>query len=111
MKVNWLKYLGFLGFAGLLSLFTDNPGYSGFFGFFAFFGFAKVRCDERFSVNINKAARNAWVISILFYVAASIFAAFTPFKAMVFAFGFGISFALQILVFTFSFQYYDNRGY
>jgi hypothetical protein len=109
MNRNWIMYLGFLGFLGLLSIFSDNQGYIGFFGFFGFFGFARIINDERFSANINKAARNAFLISIILYPAATILANLLS-DFSVFSYAYAINFALQVLVFTFSLQYYDKAG-
>lgn len=109
MNKNWLKYFGFLGLLGLLGVFTSNVGYYGFFGFFGFFGFSKIIADERFSANLNKAARNAFLVAILLYVIATIYANLIH-SIMVYAYCFAIGFALQTLVFSFSLQYYDRVG-
>ena len=109
MKGNWLKYLGLLGFLGLLGYFTSNTGFYGFFGFFGFFGFSKMTDDERMHANINKAARNAFVVSILIYAITMVWGAVID-NYIVMSYGFAINFAITILVFSFSFQYYDHTG-
>lgn len=109
MNKYWLKYLGFLGFVGVLGFFNDNPGFYGFFGFFSFFGFFKLANDERLLLNANKAARNAFVISIISFLITSIYANLVS-NFQVYAFSFAITFGLQMIVFAFSFQYYDQAG-
>lgn len=109
MNKNWIMYLGFLGFLGLLSIYSKNLSYIGFFGFFGFFGFSKIINDERFSANINKAAKNAFLISIVLYPATTIFANLIS-NFSIFAYAYAINFALQILVFAVSLQYYDKAG-
>ena len=109
MKNNWLKYLGLLGLIGLLGLFTDNVGFYGFFGFFGFFGFTNIKHDERLTANINKAARNAFVISLLVSVLTIILIGILG-DPVFFVYGFVVNFLLLIMVFTFSFSYYDKKG-
>ena len=109
MRANWLKYLGLLGFLGLLGLVTDNGGFYGFFGFFGFLGYRKRVMDERFETDVNRAATNAFVVSMLafaFGVTAGSLTKNTDVYIMSFAGGFG----LQMLVFSFSLVYYDRKG-
>ena len=108
MKGHWIKYLGLLGFLGLLGPLTSNPGMAGFFGFFGFFGWGGIISDERLEANVNKAARNAFVCSLVVYVLATILSAVLPGRSLVLAYAFAVSFALQILVFALSFRYYDR---
>lgn len=110
--LNWFKYLGLLGFLGLLGLVTSNVGYYGFFGFFGFFGVATIKSDERLVENINKACRNAFVVSILVFAAACAYGgvAGVALDEQIFAGAFMISFVLQGVVFTFSFNFYDRAG-
>ncbi len=112
MKRNWFKYLGFLGFLGLLGFVTSSIGYFGFFGFFGFFGVLTAKNDERLMQNINKACRNAFVVSILMFAAACAYCGVTglALDEQVFAAAFMISFILQGVAFTFSFNYYDRVG-
>jgi hypothetical protein len=108
MKKSWLRYLGFLGFLSLLSLFTSNIGYLGFLGFLAFFTQGMVIRDERLEANLNKAARNAFVVSVIVYVIATLIVALTS-KLSIFIYAFPLNFALLILTFAFSFQFYERR--
>ncbi len=109
MRKSWLRYFGFLGFLSLLSLFTSNIGYLGFLGFLAFFFQGMVVRDERLEANLNMAARNAFVISVLVYVIATIIVALTSNKS-IFIYAFALNFALSILTFSISFQIYERRG-
>lgn len=109
MNKNWLKYFGFLGLLGLLGLFTSNVGFYGFFGFFGFFSAGKVKQDERFIANINKAAKNAFLVSLFVFIITTILPTIIS-NRDIFVYGFAINFALQMIIFTFSFQYYDRVG-
>jgi hypothetical protein len=105
----WLRYLGFLGLLGLLSLITDNTGFAGFFGFFGFFGFSTITPDERFQSNVNKAAKNAFIPSILGFAITTTYVTLSR-NVLGFAAGFALTFAVQILTFSFSLQYYESSG-
>ena len=109
MKASWLRYLGLLGFLGLLGIFTPNIGFLGFLGFFAFFAQGKVVHDERLEANINRAARNAFVVSIVVFVIGMIAAAIAG-EPAVFTYGFPVNFALLLTTFAFSLQYYERKG-
>ncbi|MCG8402794.1 MAG: DUF3796 domain-containing protein [Firmicutes bacterium] len=104
---NKLQYLGFLGFLGLLGFFTDNTGFFGFFGFLGFFAFKKIIPDERFKENVGNAAKNAFIVSIVFFALASTFASLVPITD-IYVMAFALNFGIQILVFTFSLQYYER---
>lgn len=115
----WLRYMGFLGLLGLLSLVTGNWGLAGFFGFFGFFGFSGSRSDERLDVNVNRAARNAFVASVTIYATAMVKVSLFPDllaevfsggPAALLAMGLAASFAVQMLVFSLSLVYFEARG-
>ena len=109
MKKSWLKYLWLLGFLGLLGLVTSNEGFYGFFGFFGFFGLGLMASDERLQANINKSARNAFLSSIILFVASVIFSALTSNRS-VFMYAFSVNFALMIIVFVVSLRVYDRMS-
>lgn len=109
MNKNWLKFLGFLGLLGFLGFITNNRGFCGLFGFFGFFGFTEIKHDERFEANINKAGKNAFFSSSVFFALVVAFLSIYP-NVSLLDYAFPASFALQVLVFTFSFQYYDQVG-
>ena len=109
MRTSWLKYLGFLGFLGLLGLVKSNVGFLGFLGFFAFFAHGKVIHDERLEANVNRAARNAFTISVFVFVIGMTIAAVTS-NLDVFIYAFPVNFALIITTFSFSLQYYERKG-
>ena len=89
-KTNWMKHLGFLGF-------------------FFFFLQGMVVRDERLEMNINKAARNSFVVSVVVYVIATVVVALTS-NLSVFIYAFPLNFALLLMTFTLSFYYYDRRA-
>ncbi|HEX3046018.1 MAG TPA: DUF3796 domain-containing protein [Bacillota bacterium] len=108
MGRKWLTSLGFVGILGLLGLITKEPQFFYFFSFFTFFLFSKIKDDERLGANINKASRNAFFSSVLFFALILIYAVlFRNITGVVIAFG--LSFCLQFLIFTISFLYYDQR--
>lgn len=101
MDKNWLKYLGLLGLLGLIGIFTSKPGLYGFFGF------ANIKSDERLIENINKAAKNAFVSSLLTLIFTIIIGSIIT-DFIVYFYGIMICFIQHILVFTLSFYYYDK---
>ena len=107
MKKSWLKYLWLPGFLGLLGMLTSNQGFYGFFGFFGFFGLGLMASDERLQENINKSARNAFISSIVLFVASVIFSALTSNRS-VFMYAFTVNFALMLIVFVVSLRIYDR---
>ncbi len=109
MKTTWLKYLGLLGFLGLLGIFTSNIGFLGFLGFFAFFAHGKVIQDERLEANVNRAARNAFIVSVVFFVIAMVVAVVTSDMSL-FIYAFAVNFALLLVTFSFSLTYYERKG-
>lgn len=109
MNKNWLKYLGLIGLLGLLGLFTGNTGFYGFFGFFGFFAFYSIKTDERLTENINKAAKNAYITTLLFFIVFIVIGSIYSSVNICF-YGFILIFAAHIIVFTFSFNYYDKGG-
>ena len=108
MKSSWIKYLGFLGMLGVLGIFTDNIGFYGFFGFFSFFIYYKVIKDERLEANVNKAARNAFVVAIPVFVIATVIAGFMK-DLIVFSYAFIALFILQLVTFSFSLKFYEKE--
>lgn len=105
----WVKGLGLLGFLGLLGLLTDNVGFYGFFGFFSFFSYGKRNMDERFEADVNRSARNAFIVS-MFAFAVGLAAGSLSKNTQVFLWAFALGFAVQMVVFSFSMLYYDRRG-
>jgi hypothetical protein len=107
MKSSWLKYLGFLGFLGFLGIFTDNIGFYGFFGFFGFFSYIKVISDERLEANINKSARNAFVVFMAVFVIATVIAGIMKDRS-VYIYAYIALVILQLVVFSFSLKFYEK---
>jgi len=107
MKRSWLQYLWLLGLLGMLGLVTSNEGFYGFFGFFGFFGLGSLVNDERLEANINKSARNAFIASILFFVAAVIISSLTANRS-IFLYAFIVNFAFIMIVFVVSLRIYDR---
>jgi len=110
MHKNWLKYLGLIGLVGVLGVFTSNPSLYGFFGFFGFFGFANLKSDERLEENINKAAKNTFITTLIIFVFTLVIGSLTS-NSDIFIYGFVISFTQHIVVFTISFYIYDRGDF
>ncbi len=109
MNKSKLRYLGFLGFLGLLSLVTSNAGFAGFFGYFGFFAWTKFVADERFQINVGRAATNAFVASVVAFPCFTVYAALVPEAlASAYAVGFAAIVAIQLLVFSLSLAYYER---
>lgn len=108
MKSSWLKYLGFLGMLGVLGIFTDNIGFYGFFGFFGFFFYGRVINDERLETNVNKSARNAFIVALPVFVIATVIAGILK-DLMVYSYAFIALFILQLLTFSFSLKFYEKE--
>jgi hypothetical protein len=107
---NKLSLMGFLGLLGLLGLVVDNPGFYGFFGFFGFFGFSKVMPDEMFRANLDKAARNGFLSSVVIFPIVVSTGALTENIALAYSVGFAVNFAVQMFVFGVSLTLYEKRG-
>ena len=107
MKSSWLKYLGFLGFLGFLGIFTHNIGFYGFFGFFGFFSYAKTVSDERLEMNINKSARNAFLVMLPVFVIATVVAGIMK-DLSVYIYAFIVLVILQLIIFSFSLKFYEK---
>lgn len=107
MKKNPLRYLSLLSLLGLLGFITDNAGFYGFLGFLGYLGFGKIIPDERFKDNVNKAAKNAFITSLLIFPLSTIAAAITH-NPMIYAFAFAINFGVQMLIFGISLSYYEK---
>ncbi|MCG8483724.1 MAG: DUF3796 domain-containing protein [Clostridia bacterium] len=109
MNRNWFKCLWVLGFLGLLGYFTDNVGFYGFFGFFGSLAFFGIKDDERLIDNINKAARNAFVVSMVICITAIVFVAILRQKDLLY-YGIPVIFVAQYFTFVASYLYYDFTG-
>ena len=107
---NKMGLLGLLGFLGLLGLATQNVGFYGFFGFFGFFGFSRIIPDEMFELNMNKAAKNAFMAGLMIvFPVVAVLGQFTSLP-LLYNWGFAANFAIQLLVFTFSLYWYETKG-
>jgi len=107
MKTSWIKYLGIFGFLGFLGIFTSNLGFLRFFGFFSFFSFRKVLDDERLENNINKSARNAFIVSLPVFAISTIIVAILK-DISVYVYAFIVTIVLQIVTFSFSLSIYEK---
>lgn len=107
MRKNPLRYLSLLSLLGILGFITDNAGFYGFFGFLGYLGFGRIIPDERFKDNVNKAAKNAFLTSMLIFPFATIAGAITH-NPMIYAFAFAINFGVQVLIFGISLSYYEK---
>ncbi len=109
MKSSWVKYLGFLGFLGFLGIFTSNLGFLGFFGFFSFFSYRKILSDERLEENVDKAGKNAFVVSIPVFALSTILVVLLK-DLSIYIYAFVVSIVLQLSTFSISLRVYERRG-
>ncbi len=107
MKTSWIKYLGLLGFLGFLGIFTSNLGFLGFLGFFSFFSFKKILNDERLESNVNKAGRNAFIVSIPVFVISTLLVVILK-DLTVYIYAFVVTVVLQISTFSVSLRIYER---
>jgi len=105
---NGLWPLGFLGLLGLLGFITENTGFYGFFGFFGFFAYMGLLADERLKENINAAAKNAFLFTLVLYPLATVYAALNGNFQSVYAFAFAINFGVSMFIFGLSIAYYER---
>lgn len=100
-KGSRLKYLALLSLLGLLGLVTGNVGFYGFFGFLGFVGFARIKADERLTVNLAKAGFHGFVVSLVGLSLVIVVSGFfrSPEAATI---GLAVIFVLSILTFTVS---------
>jgi hypothetical protein len=108
MKKNKLAYLGLLGLIGLLGIPTGNYGLFGFFGFFGFLSLLRTKNDELLEQNINQAAANGFMVSVigLAITMALVATLETVTAAMI---GVAVTFVAQMLTYTFSITRYEHR--
>jgi hypothetical protein len=110
MGRSWIKYLGFLGLLCLLAVPTGNLGFLGFVTFFGYFLYRNAINDERFQINVGRAARNAFILSMAVFALSLAYGALTsrgnldPILASVFV----QSFVLQTAAFNVSLIYYEK---
>lgn len=64
MQKKTYSYLSLLGVLAVLTPITGQPDWLGFLGFLGFSAFSKAKSDERTVRNFNRAARNAYFISM-----------------------------------------------
>ena len=107
---NPIAFLGFIGLLGLIGIFEGGWDWFIFFSWFVWFAWIKKPADERFFININKAARNGFIIAMMgistilallamkFSYRIIIISVITLFEALLFGF-------------IISFFFYEKRGF
>lgn len=104
-----LTSMSVLSVLAVLEPITGNPKWSVFLTFLCFLVFTKVTSDERLKNNMNRAARNGFIASILAMTAlVMLLAAGTSFDGIILA----IQLCLGGMMLTFAVSYtiYDRRG-
>lgn len=107
MKKPWVRFISLVGLLGLLGIFTSNIGFLGFFGFFGFLSYGRVANDERLEANVNRAARNAFVVSMTIFVISIVLVALTK-DLKIYAYTHAVNFALAVVTFSVSLRLYDR---
>ena len=63
--INPIAFLGLIGFLGIFGFFIGSWDWFIFFSWFIWFIWIKRPADERFIANINKSARNSFIIALI----------------------------------------------
>ncbi|MFH1225375.1 MAG: DUF3796 domain-containing protein [Candidatus Diapherotrites archaeon] len=105
---NTLWYLGFLSALSLLYFVEGKAAFLGFLGFIPYFFLYKLN-DERLEENLGRAARNAFMFSMLFGAGAIVCIYLTD-SVWLMAPAFPVLFGGNLLVCLLSLLYYDRKG-
>lgn len=106
----FLPMLSVLAIPAVLAPVTGNNNWLSFLSFLTFLLFSKVKSDERFKINMNKAARNGFVASMLCWAGLAFFLSYTPDIGMLIQF---LVYALFLItvIFAISFALYDKKEF
>ena len=64
-SINPIAFLGFIGFIGIFGFFVGSWDWFIFFSWLVWFIWIKRPADERFIANMNKSARNSFIIALI----------------------------------------------
>ena len=107
---NPIAFLGFIGLLGLIGIFEGGWDWFIFFSWFVWFAWIKKPADERFFVNINKAARNSFIIAMM-GISTILALLAMKFSYRIIIISVITLFEALLLGFIISFFFYEKRGY
>ena len=105
---NMMWYLGFLSLLSLLYFVEWKAGFLGFLGFIPYFSIYKMS-DERIEVNVGRAARNAFMYTILVGSGTLVYGYLTRNLEILLP-AFTLLFGGALVVCLISLFYYDRTG-
>jgi len=106
---NILWYLGFISILSILYLIKNDPGFLLFLSFAMFFFTYFAKTDERINQNIGRAARNAFIYTMLSSTLSILYINLTE-KISFYQWAFAIVITGALVICVLSFIYYDNKG-
>lgn len=92
-----------------LTALNGDPVWLAFLCFLSFLGFRKVKPDERWEINLDRAARNGFIVSFLCMVAMFFLLVIEP-QLNILTNALKITFAAMIVSFVVSFMFYEKKG-
>ncbi|MFH1641971.1 MAG: DUF3796 domain-containing protein [Nanoarchaeota archaeon] len=107
IQKNTLWYMGFLSVLSLLYFIEGKTAFLWFLSFIPYFATYKIS-DERLETNLGKAARNAFVFTIFFGIAAIVYI-YLKQNTELFAPAFVILLGGNLITCLLSLFYYDKR--
>jgi len=105
----FLSYLSLLSLLSLLKLVTDDPRWDIFLVFLVFIVFTRIKADERFKSNMNKAARNGFITSVLGIIGMALVINSHP-TADTLVIALQVCLWVMMIVFMASFTLFDRKG-
>jgi hypothetical protein len=105
-----MAFLGLIGFIGIFGFLNGSWDWFIFFPWFIWFVWVKKPADERFYINIDKAARNGFIIAMIgISVILGLMGFKIPYRYIIIAAI--ILFEILLIGFISSFFYYEKKGY
>jgi len=112
MKTKTQKFLSSLSALSALASLTalnGDPTWLTFLSFLSFLGFAKIKTDERWKTNVDRAARNGFIVAFLCVVGLVALLGFKPsFDVLIYALQ--TTLVSIVISFIISFSIYDKKG-
>lgn len=104
-----LSYVSVLACLAALAPITGDDNWLSFLSFLSFLAFTRAKTDERLKNNLNRAARNGFIVSMLYWVAFALVLSNKPdFDTLLNMLEVAL-FAITIS-FVISFTLYDKKG-
>ena len=105
----FLSYFSLLSLLALLAPITGDSQWETFLVFLSFMAFTKVKADERFKSNMNKAARNGFIASIIGLIGLAFVIHSNP-AVNTLEITLQVCLWQMMIVFAASFTLYDRKG-